>query len=109
MTIPDLTFPPGYFERARDHIKQRIEDNWEAWSTSKRRYLLISLRCVCDDDVTKASGTVTERMEFHVYSDSLDHLCQLWKTLQSVLDTTAAHYILDTHERKVVALLSICA
>ncbi len=110
--IPDLTFPDGYFERAREGLTRIIEENWARWTTSERRYLLVSLHIVIEDDIAPhRSGTVTGRMEFHVTSDNLDYLRQLWRTpmFQSCFDTTVTHFIADTQERKVIDLLSICA
>ncbi len=111
INIPPLTMPDGYFERAREGITRIIEHNWDGWTISKRRYLLVSLHCVVEGDVTKRTGAVTDRMEFHVTSDNVECLRQLWKTswFQQGFDTTVTHFIVDTQDRKVIDLLSICA
>lgn len=100
-----------YYKRARRDITFNIEDNWDRWTSNKYRYLLISQHCVVEDDISKNTGSVTGRIQFCVTSDNIDYLLQLWKTpmFQHGYDSTVCHFIVDTKERKVMHLLSICA
>lgn len=106
---PFPSFGPDYYTRASESITRAIEQNWMAWTVSEKRYMLVTKRCVIEGDLERRTGTVTNRLDFHVSSDSVEDLCALWRALPWNLDTTYQHFIVDVKEHKVVSLLSICA
>ncbi len=112
--ILDDTDWATYFARARESLKEMIEDeaNWALWTTSTKRYVLVTHLLIVENDVDgNLCGTVTGYLDTFVYSDKVEDLKRVWASqfISQRYSTTHQHFIADTQQRKVVELLSICA
>ena len=111
----DLTLDPvAYYEYAKVEFRSVIEsyDGWSRWTTSDKRYMLVSQLGIVENDIDgNPSGTVTGYLDMHVSSNRIEDLQLLWASsfFQQRYETSRAHFIVDTKERKVVEFLSICA
>ena len=90
-------FPDGYFEKARESLKNYIEEeaNFKRWTgePSYFRYVLVPhLR----------------KYDTRVYSNSIEDLECLFEENQKVNDSTTQHFIADLKEKKVVKFLQNC-
>jgi hypothetical protein len=103
-----------YYARAKAELAQLIEsdERWSDWTTSPKRYMLVSQLGIVENDVDgNPLGLVTGYLDLHVSSDSAEDLKRLWvsRFIQQRYETSRQHFIVDTKERKVVEFLSVCA
>ena len=80
------------------------------WTNSSKRYMLVTVLGVVENDLNKTSGVVTNHLHFHVSSDSINDLRKLWNHnfIQQRFETPNQHFIADMREKKIVEFLSVC-
>lgn len=103
----------AYFENGKTSLKRRIENDlgfFEYLSCGEKRYALVCVFHICENDVNKLGGIVSSYINSHFYSDKIEDLEQIFNSdfIQQRFATTAQHYIVDINKKKVVKFLSVC-
>jgi hypothetical protein len=94
------------------YIKKTVEENWNKWTLTGKKYSLITKIQVINNDLSgdENEGTVTEYLDFCIGANDIKTLENLWFTdyFYYRYDTSTQHFIVDNEEKKVIKFLSIC-
>lgn len=100
-----------FMENGKKHIINRIENNIKEYKNHfNKKYTLICVLDIVDNDINKNTGRVTDYLYFSVNSDKIEGLTQFWDNIIKCrpYDTTSQHFIINNESGKVESMLSYC-